>query len=45
MLGLKHPTDNFKFKNCLFGETNLVKDHDKEKYVDSRYGITFDGAD
>ena len=26
-------TNNFKFKNCLFGATNIVKNSDKEKYV------------
>ena len=35
---------NFKFKNCLFGVTNIVKNSDKEKYVYSGYGITFDSA-
>ena len=38
----KNPTDNFKIKNCLFGATNIVKNSDKEKYVYSWYGITFD---
>ena len=37
-----NPTNNFKFKNCLFGATNIVKNSDKEKYVYSGYGITFD---
>ena len=32
----KNPTNNFKFKNCLFGTTNIVKDIDEE--------ITFDRA-
>ena len=27
----------------MFGSTNIVKDNDKEKYVNSRYGIAFDG--
>ena len=35
----KDPSDNFKFKNCLFGATNIVKNSDKEKYVYSGYGI------
>ena len=26
----KNPTNNFKFKNCLFGATNIVKYCDKE---------------
>ena len=38
----KSLTINFKFKNCLFRATNIVKSTDKEKYVYSRYGITFD---
>ena len=29
----RHPTNNFKFKNCLFRATNIVKNSDKEKYV------------
>ena len=37
-------TNNFKFKNCLFGATNIVTNGDKEKYVYSGYWITFDGA-
>ena len=28
-------TNNFKFKNCLFVGTSLVKNSNKEKYVDS----------
>ena len=40
----KDPSDNFKFKNCLFGATNIVKNSDKEKYVYSGYGITYDSA-
>ena len=38
------PTNNFKFKDCLFGATNVVKNSDKEKYVYSGYGITFDSV-
>ena len=41
---LRNPTKNFKFKNCLFGATNIVKNSDKEKCVYSGYGITFDNA-
>ena len=41
----RNPTNNFKFKNCLFGATNIVKNSDKEKYVYRGYGITFDSAD
>ena len=37
----KNPTNNFKFKTCLFGATNVVKSSDKEKYVYRGYGITF----
>ena len=40
----RYPTNNFKFKNCLFGETSIVKNSDKEKYVYSRFGITFESA-
>ena len=40
----RNPTNNFKFKNWLFGATNIVKNSDKEKYVYSGYGITFDSA-
>ena len=36
-----YSTNNFKFNNCLFGATNIVKNSDKEKYVYSEYGITF----
>ena len=41
---LRNPTNNFKFKYCLFGATNTVKNSDKEKYVYSGYGITFDSG-
>ena len=37
-------TNNFRFKNCLFGAINIVKTSDKEKYVYSGYVITFDSA-
>ena len=40
----RNPTNNFKFKNCLFDATSVVKCGDKEKYVFSGYGITFDSA-
>ena len=33
----KNPTNNFKLKNCLFGETNIVQNSDKEKWVHSGY--------
>ena len=41
---LKDPTSNFKFKNCSIGAASIVKSSDKEKYVSSGYGITFDLA-
>ena len=41
----RNPTNNFKFKNCLFGASNTVNNSDKEKYVYTGYGITFDSAD
>ena len=41
---LRNPTNNFKFKNCLFGATNIVKNSDKEKYVYSGYGITLNSG-
>ena len=39
-------TNNFRFKNCLFGATNIVNNSDKERYVyvHSGYRITFDSA-
>ena len=40
----KNTTNNFKFKNCLFGATNIVENSDKEKYVYRVHGITFDSA-
>ena len=40
----KNPTNNFKFKNCLFGATSVVKNRHKEKYMYSGYRITFDSA-
>ena len=40
----KNRTNNFKFKNCLFGATSIVRNSDKEKYVYSEYGIIFDSA-
>ena len=41
---LRNSTNNFKFKNCLFGATNIVKISDKEKYVYSGYAITLGSA-
>ena len=40
----RNPTNNFKFKNCLIGATSIGKNSDKEKYVSSGCGITFDTA-
>ena len=40
----RNPTNNLKFKNCLFGATNIVKNSDKEKYVYSGYRIIFDSG-
>ena len=40
----KDPTNNFKFKNCLFGVTNMVKNSYKENYVHSGCGIAFDSV-
>ena len=40
----RNPNNNFKFKNCLFGATSVVKSVDKEKYVYSGYGNAFDSA-
>ena len=37
----RNPTNNFKFKNYLFGASNIVKNSNKEKYVYSWYGMTF----
>ena len=40
----RKPTNNFKFKDCFFGSINIVKNSDKEKYMYSGYGITFDSG-
>ena len=40
----RSPTNNFKFKNCFFRETSIVKNSDKEKYVCSAYAIRFDST-
>ena len=40
----RNPTNNFKFKNCLFVVTNIVKISDKEKCLYIGYGITFDSG-
>ena len=41
----RNPTNNFKFKNCLFEATNIVNNSEKEKYVYSGHGITFNSTD
>ena len=33
----RNPINNFKFRNCLFGATIIVKTREKEKYVYSGY--------
>ena len=38
----RNPSNNFKFKNCLFEATNIVKNSDKEKYVYTGFPIRFD---
>ena len=40
----KNSTNNSKFKNCIFSPTSIVKDIDKEKWMYSGSGITFDSA-
>ena len=40
----RNRTNNFKFKNCLFGATSAVKNCDKIKYVYSNYGIILDST-
>ena len=40
----RNPTNNFKFRNFLFGATSITKNSDKENYVYSGYGITFDSV-
>ena len=40
----RNPTNNFQFKNCLFGATNIVKNSDKENCVYTGYRIIFDSA-
>ena len=40
----RNSANNFKLKNCLFGALSIVKNSDKEKYVYSSYGVTFDSA-
>ena len=40
----KKSYQQFQFKNCLFGATNIVKNSDKEKHVYSGYRTMFDSA-
>ena len=40
----KNPSNNLKFKYCLFGANNTVKSSDNEKLIYSAYRITFDCA-
>ena len=40
----RNPGNNFKYSNCLFGATRILKYSDKENYVYSGYGITFDSV-
>ena len=37
----RNPTNNFKFENCTFGDTIIVKSSDKEKYLYSWCWIIF----
>ena len=41
----KIPLSNFTLKNCLFCATNIGKNNVKSKYMNSSYGIVFDGLD
>ena len=41
----KIPLSNFTLKNYLFCATNIGKNNDKSKYMNSGYGIVFDGLD
>ena len=38
-----NPLRSFTLKNCLFGACNIGKNNDKEKYVYSGHGISFNG--
>ena len=40
----RNPSKNFKFKNWLYGATNIIKHGDQEKYVCGGYEITFDST-
>ena len=41
---VKNSTNNFKLKNFIFGVTSTTKNSDKQKWMCSDYGITFDSA-
>ena len=41
----RNTTNNFIFKSCLFGAINIVNKSDKEQYLCSGYGITFDSLE
>ena len=34
---LKIPSNDFKFKDCLFGATNIIKNINEEKYLYGGY--------
>ena len=40
----RNPANNFKFKICLFGATNIVENCDKEKQAYSQYGVIIDST-
>ena len=40
----RNPTNNFKFKNCLSGAPNIIKNSAEENYAYSGYRITFDST-
>ena len=42
--GPRNSTNYFKFKNYLFGSTNIMRNYGKESLLNSSYGMTFDGA-
>ena len=37
-------SNHFKFKNCLFETTNIIKNNNTEKYVYKGYRVTCDDA-
>ena len=44
LISFNRKINNFTFKNCLFGATNIVRNSDKENYVKSGFGITCDNT-